>query len=56
MPKYIQKTKEGKEIPFKFENKGSEEKYVETCLMIWGSIPCDVKWATSTNIFKNYKL
>lgn len=45
--------KNDKETNFKFENKDAQRQYIETCLELWGCVPCDVRWATETSLYKN---
>lgn len=52
--KFIQSIN-GKELPFSFNNKAERQEYIAICEIIWGSVPCDVNWATGTDIYKKAK-
>ena len=51
--KFIQKTKDNKEITYVFKNKAEREQYIFICEEIWGGVPVDVVWAMGTNPYKN---
>jgi len=44
--------KNGPEFIGKFKNKQEKQKYIQTCLQIWGCIPCDIQWAMNTFIYQ----
>ena len=41
-----------KEMPYKFVNAEEKTKYIYICEIIWGCVPVDVDWATSTGIYQ----
>ena len=46
------KTINEKKISYKLKKK-EWKKYESICLTIWGAIPYDITWATSTKLYKN---
>lgn len=42
----------GKEMPYTFASDKDRKTYIDVCEIIWGAVPCDVNWATGTDIYK----
>lgn len=42
-------------IEYTFSSTEEKQKYIETCLKIWGCVPVDAKWAINTQIYKDGK-